>query len=321
MRARYIARKFGWALITLFFVLTFNFFLFRIMPGDPAGLLARSQKLTAEQVAEQRKLYGLDDPLLAQYWKYLKETVTGQLGTSYMTGRPVLDTIGERIWPTVLLVGVGTTLAIIVGLVMGIKGGWRRGSVFDKSSMYGSLTLYSTPEGWLGMMLLIIFAGSLGWFPVGGYDSGTSQTGWAHAVDVLNHLVLPAATLALGYGASYMIVMRSSLIEIKDEDFIGAARAHGLTPTKLRRRHAVPNAFLPSFTLIILSFGFVLGGAIVIEAVFSYPGIGLLTYQAIDGYDFPVLQGVFLISSVAVVIANLIADVSYTFLDPRIEEV
>jgi peptide/nickel transport system permease protein len=171
------------------------------------------------------------------------------------------------------------------------------------------------------MMLLIIFAGSLGWFPVGGYDSGDGSTGLAHVADVLNHLFLPAATLALGYGASYLIVMRSSLLEVKDEDFIAAARAKGLTETMVRRRHAVPNAFLPSFTLIVLSFGFVLGGAIVIETIFSYPGIGQLTYQAIDAYDYPVLQGVFLISSIAVVIANLVADLTYGFLDPRIEDV
>ena len=131
---------------------------------------------------------------------------------------------------------------------MGIKGGWRRGSKFDRSSTYGSLTLYSTPEGWLGMMLIIIFAVYLQWFPVSGYDSGGDLTGINHVVDVLNHLVLPAATLALGYGASYMIVMRSSLIEVKDEDFIGAVRAHGLTESMIRRRHGIPNAFLPSFT-------------------------------------------------------------------------
>ena len=320
MRVRYLARKLGWAVITLFFVLSFNFFLFRIMPGDPAGLLARSQRLTDAEVAQQRELFGLDQPLLAQYWTYLKQTLSGQLGSSYLTGRPVVDTIAGRLWPTILLVGVGTTVAIALGLAIGIKGAWRRGSRFDRGGLYGSLTLYSTPEGWLGMMMLIIFAGTLGWFPVGGYASG-SETGLAHLADVANHLVLPALTLALGYGASYMIVMRSSLIEVKDEDFISTARAKGLTETMIRRRHAVPNAFLPSFTLIALSFGFVLGGAIVVEAVFSYPGIGLLTYQAIDAYDFPVLQGVFLISSIAVVFANLLADVTYGFLDPRIDGV
>jgi len=321
MRASYLAKKVGWALVTVFFVLCFNFFLFRIMPGDPAGLLARSQRLTESEIAEQRAIFGLDEPLLQQFITYLQETLTGNLGTSYLTGQSVLETITERTWPTVLLVGVGTGVAIVVGLAMGIKGACRRGSAFDRTSLYGSLTLYSAPEGWLGMMLLIIFAGTLGWFPVGGYDSGDGSTGLEHVADVLNHLVLPAATLALGYGASYMIVMRSSLLEVKDEDFIATARAKGLTDTMVRKRHAVPNAFLPSFTLIALSFGFVLGGAILVEAIFSYPGIGLLTYQAIDAYDYPVLQGVFLISSIAVVIANLIADVTYGFLDPRIEEV
>jgi peptide/nickel transport system permease protein len=320
MKLRYLAKKIGWAFITLFFVLCFNFFLFRIMPGDPAGLLARSQKLTESEIADQRAVFGLDQPLLNQFGTYLKETVTGNLGTSYLTGRPVVDTIGDRVWPTVLLVGVGTVIAVVLGLLMGIRGAWSRGSKFDRSSLYGSLTLYSTPEGWLGMLLLIVFAGTLGWFPVGGYDSGDGSTGIAHVTDVLNHLFLPAATLALGYGASYMIVMRSSLLEVKDEDFLDTARAKGLTEVMVRRRHAVPNAFLPSFTLIVLSFGFVLGGAIVIETVFSYPGIGQLTYTAINAYDYPVLQGVFLILSVAVVIANLVADVTYGFLDPRIED-
>lgn len=320
MRARYLLRKLGWAVLTLFFVLTVNFFLFRVMPGDPASLLARSQRLTADEVDDLRALFGLDQPLLTQYWTYLRETLSGELGTSYLSGRPVVETITGYVWPTILLVGVGTGLAVVFGLMSGIKGAWARGSRFDKGSLYGSLTLYSTPEGWLGMMLLIIFAGTLGWFPVGGYASG-SQTGMAHAADVANHLVLPAMTLALGYGASFMLVMRSSLLEIKEEDFIGVARAKGLTESSVRRRHAVPNAFLPTFTLIVLSLGFVLGGAIVVETIFSWPGIGLLTYQAIDAYDFPVLQGVFLISSVGVVLANLVADFAYGFLDPRIVDV
>lgn len=320
MKLSYLARKFGWAGLTLFFVLTFNFFMFRIMPGDPAGLLARSQRLTEAEVAEQRELFGLDQPIIEQYWTYLRETLSGNLGSSYLTGQPVVSEIASRLWPTILLVGVGTTLAIIFGLMAGIKGGWYRGSRFDKGSLYGSLTLYSTPEGWLGMLLLLVFAGTLGWFPTGRYSSGDTE-GMAHVVDVANHLMLPALTLALGYGASYMIVMRSSLIEIKDEDFVNVARAKGLTETMIRRRHAVPNAFLPSFTLIALSFGFVLGGAIVVETVYSWPGIGLLTYQAIDAQDFPVLQGVFLLSSIAVVLANLAADVTYGFLDPRIQDV
>jgi peptide/nickel transport system permease protein len=167
------------------------------------------------------------------------------------------------------------------------------------------------------MLLLIMFAGMLGWFPAGGYSTSSGSG----ATDVANHLVLQVLTLALGYVGQFMIVMRSSLLDVKDEDYITTARAKGLPDPLVRRRHAVPNAFLPSFTLIVLSFGFVLGGAIVVETVFSWPGIGLLTYQAIKDQDFPVLQAVFLLSSTAVIVANLLADVTYGFLDPRVQDV
>jgi len=319
MKAGYLARKVAWAFVTLLFVLFVNFFLFRVMPGDPVALLARSQRLTPEAIEQQRALFGLDQPLLQQFGTYLHQTFSLQFGSSLLSGQPVTEVIGSRVWPTVLLVGVGTTLAIVLGLLAGIRGGWTRGSGFDRGSLYGSLVLYATPEGWLGMLLLIVFAGTLGWFPSGGYSSGASS-GIEHVTDVANHLVLPALTLTLGYIGQYMIVMRSSLLDVKDEDYIATARAKGLTDPLVRRRHAVPNAFLPSFTLIVLSFGFVLGGAIVVETVYSWPGLGLLTYQAIQDQDFPVLQAVFLLTSLAVIVANLVADVTYSMLDPRIEE-
>ncbi len=320
MRLRYIRRKCGWALLTLWFVLTANFFLFRIMPGDPIGLLARSQRLSAEALAHQLTLFGLDRPLPLQYLIYLKQTLTGHLGVSIISGTDISTLIAGRIWPTVLLVGVGTGLAALVGVLIGIKGGWARGTSFDRSSLYGSLLLYATPEGWLGMLLLITFAGTLGWFPAGGYTSSSGDTA-PQLGDIASHLFLPALTLTLGYIGSFVIVMRSSMIDVKDEDYITTARAKGLSDGQVRRRHAVPNAFLPSFTLIVLSVGFILGGAIVVETVFSWPGLGLLTYQAIKDQDYPVLQAVFLLSSLAVIIANLVADITYGFLDPRIEEV
>ncbi|HUW16791.1 MAG TPA: ABC transporter permease, partial [Actinomycetes bacterium] len=146
----YVARKLGWAALTLFFVLTVNFFLFRVMPGDPVALLARSQRLTPEAVAEQKALYGLDQPMLQQFLTYLWQTLTGHLGSSLVSGQPVTRVIGGRVWPTVLLVGTGTTLAILVGVLAGIRAGWFRGTRFDRGSLYGSMLLYSTPEGWLG---------------------------------------------------------------------------------------------------------------------------------------------------------------------------
>lgn len=320
MRWGYVGRKVLWAALTLFFVLTVNFFLFRVMPGDPLALLARSQRLTPEALEQQRQLFGLDQPLWQQYVSYLGQIAHLDLGVSLISGVPVTDMVASAIWPTVLLVGLGTLLAVVLGLLAGIKGGWTRGSRFDRSSLYGSLVLYATPEGWLAMLVLIVFAGTLGWFPAGGYASPTT-TGWAHVVDVANHLVLPLLTLTFAYVGQFMIVMRSSMLDVQDEDYIGVARAKGLPDVLVRRRHAIPNAFLPSFTLIVLSFGFVLGGAIVIETVYSWPGLGLLTYQAIEDQNYPVLQVVFLLASAAVIVANLVADIAYGFLDPRIEEV
>jgi peptide/nickel transport system permease protein len=315
----YLLRKILHALVTLLFVLTFNFFLFRIMPGDPVALLTRSERLTPEDVAALRADYGLDEPLPQQYVTYMSNTLRLDFGISLRSGVPVSTLIAERLWPTVLLVGTGTVLSTVLGILIGIRGAWTRGSRFDSTTLYGSLVLYSVPEGWLGMLLLIVFSGTLGWFPAGGYESG-QQTGLAHVIDVANHLFLPCLTLTLGYIGSYAIVMRSSLLEVMNDDFVLTARAKGVPDRLVRRDHAVPNAFLPTFTLVFLSFGFVLGGAIIIETVFSWPGIGLLTYTAIVNLDFPVIQGVFLLSSVTVILFNLFADVAYTYLDPRVRE-
>ena len=209
---------------------------------------------------------------------------------------------------------VGVVLAAVIGILIGIRGGWRRGGTFDSGSLFTSLALYSTPEGWLGMLLLLFFAGWLGWFPAGGFSS----TGGSGAGDVAGHLALPVLALSLGYIGPYAMVMRASMIEVKAQPYITLARAKGLSDPDVRRRHAVPNALLPTFTLVVLSVGFILGGAIVIETVFSWPGIGLLTYEAIETLDYPVLQGVFLLSSSAVILAAFIADIAYGALDPQV---
>ena len=328
---RYLTRKVLHAMATLLFVLLFNFVLFRVMPGDPIANLTRSQHLTELDRAEMRESLGLCQPpagvsrcsLMQQLTTlptYLRATLTGNLGRSLRSAAPVTEEIGGRLLPTALLVGLGTLFATTFGVLIGIKGGWRRGSRFDTTSLYTSLVFYAAPEGWLGMILLILFAGTLGWFPSGGYRSSADLSGFAHFVDVANHLFLPCLTLTLGYIGEYAIIMRSSLLEVMNEDFILTARAKGVQDRLVRRRHAVPNAFLPTFTLIFLSFGFVLGGAIVIETVFSWPGIGRLTYDAIADRDYPVIQGVFLLSSALVILFNLLADVTYGYLDPRIRQ-
>jgi peptide/nickel transport system permease protein len=318
---RYLLKKTIHAVATLAFVLTLNFFLFRVMPGDPAKLLARSKlHLNHQQTEALIREFGLDKPLWSQFLHYFPDTLSGHLGVSFVSNRPITAVVGERIWPTVLLVGMATLVATIIGLLIGIRGAWRRGSAFDTGSLLGSLVLYSMPEGWLGMILLILFGGALGWFPVQGWESATPASGLGHLFDVLNHLFLPCMTLVLGYLGEYAIIMRSSLLEVMGEDFITTARAKGVPDRLVRRRHAVPNALLPSLTLVFYSFGFVLGGSVIVEEVYSWPGLGQLTYQAINSLDYPVIQAIFLLFSAAVIVFNLFADILYGYLDPRVTE-
>ncbi len=320
MSRRYLLRHVLHAVGTLTFVLAFNFILFRAI-GDPVELLTHSTlHLDPSEKAALREELGIDDPLPAQFINYVGDSLRGEFGYSFITGRPVIESVAEKIWPTILLVGTSTILSTLFGVLIGIRGAWRRGSAFDTASLLGSLTLYSMPEGWLGMLLLILFAGILGWFPAGGIESTDRLTGFAHVLDVAKHLFLPCLTLTLGYLGEFAIIMRSSLLEVMGEDFIQTARAKGVRDTEVRRRHAVPNALLPTFTLTFYSIGFILGGAVIVEQVFSWPGLGQLTYAAIESLDYPVIQAVFLLSSAAVILFNLLADVLYGYLDPRVKE-
>jgi peptide/nickel transport system permease protein len=320
---RYVLSKIGQALATLAFVLAFNFFLFRVMPGDPVRLLARAQglELSRDAIGELIADLGLNKPLLAQFWDYLGDTLRGNFGDSFIYGEPVTTIFGRFMWPTILLVGVATVLMTVIGLFLGVRGGWNRGSKADLASMGISLVLYSMPEFWLGMMLLVLFATTLGWFPQGGFQSTQAGiTGLDKVVDILNHMFLPMITLTLAYIGEYYLLMRSSLLDVLGEEYITAARAKGIRESQVLWRHAVRNALLPTVTLLALSFGFVIGGAITVELVFSYPGLGLLTFEALEAQDYALLQGMFLFFSAAVIVANLIADILYSYLDPRVKE-
>ncbi len=316
----YVGRKFLGAAGTLLFVMLFNFVLFRVMPGSPVDTIARNQRLSPGEIEALIADFGLDRSLPAQVPGYLWDTVRGNLGFSYTSGRSVTSVLAERVWPTVVLVLPATIISVAVGVWLGIHAGWRRGSSTDAGSVGASLVLYSTPEGWLGMMLLVVFGVWLGLFPLGGYTSTPPPQGSAYVADVMTHAFLPVVTLALAYIGEYVLIMRSSMVEVTHEDYLLTARAKGLTDREVRRRHAVPNALLPTVTLIFYSFGFVLGGAVVIESIFNWPGLGLLTFQAIDNQDFPVIQGVFLLSSFLVIACNLAADLSYGYIDPRVRE-
>jgi peptide/nickel transport system permease protein len=322
---RYILGKVLQAVLTLAFVMVFNFFLFRVVPGDPAGLLLRgTTAFNPENVQQVTHELGLDKPLPQQFLVYLENTVTLNFGESYfLRGQDVKGVIADRIWPTMLLVATSTIASAAIGLIIGIYGGWRHGSRFDVTSQGFTLFVYSMPEFWFGILVLMAFAGGIGpfpsIFPAGGYSTpGADLTGFAYVADVLNHLALPWFVLTIAYLGQYALIMRNSLIDVMNDDFVTTARAKGVREKQVLWHHVVPNALLPTFTVVLLSLGFVFGGAITIEYVFSYPGLGLLEVQAIDSKDFPLLQGLFLLFSGAVILANLVADILYSYLDPRV---
>jgi peptide/nickel transport system permease protein len=231
----------------------------------------------------------------------------------------VSEEIWSRAWPTIALVGVSTLLSTIFGVMMGIAAAWKRGSKTDYGSTVFTMATYSMPDFWLGILLLVTLGVSLGLFPVGGMtDPGSDATGLALLLDQAHHMFLPAVTLTVAYLGEYAIVMRSSLLDTMREDYLTLARAKGLRDIAVRNRHAVPNAILPVITLIAINFGFVLSGAIAVETIYSWPGLGRLTYDALNGPDLPLLQGLFLVFSAAVIFFNLVSDLLYAYLDPRV---
>jgi peptide/nickel transport system permease protein len=315
---RYVGRRLMGALGMLVFVLVFNFFLFRIVDSDPLSKY-RGRVLTAEKRQEIIAKFGLEGSKWEQFVRYIKQTARFNFGYSTDSGQRVWKVIWDALPNTLLLVGISTVITIAVGLWVGAKAGWRRGSGFDKSSTGIAMLLYAMPEFWLGMLLLVFFGARAGWFPTGGVRDLTRHlSGFPMVVDRAHHLFLPVLTLVLAYVGSYSLVMRSSILETVGEDYLTVARAKGLRDDDVMRRHAVPNALLPSVSLIAISFGFIIGGAITTETVFSYPGLGLATSEAIRKNDLPMLQALFMFSSAALIVANLAADLLYGYLDPRI---
>jgi peptide/nickel transport system permease protein len=308
---------------SLAFMLVVSFVLFRVMPGDPARTLGRGRFTSPEQLEEFNRTYGLDQSLPQQFVTFLKNTVHGELGISLRYRVPVRDLILDRIWPTLLLVGTATILAAVIGIWLGVRGAWERGGTFDNISTGASLTLYAMPEWWLGLLLIAAFAVGVGpipgFFPTGGLHSvDADPTSFMGVLDTIRHLTLPVVTLTLAYLADYALIMRSSLLDELGEDYLMTARAKGLRDVQVRNRHAVRNALLPTTTVVALSLGFVVTGAITIETVFSIPGLGLLATEALSVPDFWVLQGTFMVASVGVILANLAANLVYGLLDPRV---
>ena len=323
MTGQYLARRLATAGFTIGLSVDINFALFRAMPGSPERVILRgTPNVTQAQLQAVRERWGLDRPVFPdQLVAYVGSTLTGDLGYSFVArGQTVTDVLAQRIWPTVILFGLGELVAIVLGLALGAYSGWRRGGPIDYVGNGVSLVLYSTPYFLLGMALLLVFATSLRLFPTFGMmTAGASYDGIVdRLLDFWGHLVLPLATVSLGLVGQYAIVMRSSIIETLSEDYVTTARAMGLREGRVLRHHALPNALLPTVTLIAINLGYVVAGAITVEVVFNWPGLGTLAVEALTARDYPVLQGIFLLLSVAVVLANLVADLVYGLLDPRV---
>lgn len=314
---RYLWTKALGALTSLVMVVFLGFFSFRILPGDPAVEMTRGRRVSAEEVERLRREFGLDKPLLEQFWRYVVDLFHGNLGTSYTYNQPVTTLIAERVWPTLLLTGTAATLSVVLGLWLGQRAAWKRDSGFDRTASGISLVLWSVPTFWLGLLLLMLLGGPL---PTGGMVTpGTSYTGFEHVVDVVRHLVLPVTTMVAVTFAQYLLTMRSSMLEEMGADYLTTARAKGLREDLVRTRHALPNALLPTVTLIFLTLGHLIGGAVTVETIFSWPGLGYLTYQGLSTPDLPLLQGTFVVFSGIVVIMNFLADLVYRVLDPRLK--
>ncbi len=317
--ARFAATKIGGGLISLLLVVVLGFFLFRALPGNPIRAQVSDSRLDLEQIRKLRAEWSMDKSLFGQFLDYLGDLLRGDLGTSFKYKQPVADLIGARIGPTLLLTGTALILALVLGLWLGTRAGWRRGSRFDQLTTGTSLVLWSVPTFWLGLIMLVVFAVGLDLFPTAGMTTPGGVDGFfASIVDVLHHLTLPAVTFAAVTYAQYLMVMRSSLLEEMNADYLTTARAKGLTDDAVRRKHAVPNALLPTITIIFLHIGLLVAGAVTVETVFSWPGLGLLTYHAIQFPDYPLLQGAVLVLAGGVVVMNVLADLVYRFIDPRV---
>ncbi len=338
-RWRYLLKKIAWSLFTILFVVILNFFLFRILPGDPARAGVRDPRLTKENIEAIRVRFGLDKPVVncfeslnpikvgsctvnpldTQFFIYLGNLLHGDMMISFHTNRLVTEILSERLWNTIILIGAGQILAIIFGVLFGMFSAWKARTSIDYVLLTISLVAWSLPTFWLGIILL--FWGSNHGMPIAGMSTpGMSSypliVQWG---DIARHMFLPTLTYTIIYMGEYMLIMRSSLLDVLSEDYILTAKAKGLSTFQILKDHAITNAMLPLVTIIAINLGFTVGGVIQIETVFSWPGLGMTIVEALNRRDFPVLQGAFLLIAVAVIFANLLADLAYSYLDPRVK--
>jgi peptide/nickel transport system permease protein len=318
----YVVKRIFRAILTLLIIIVINFVLPRMMPGSAVTYLAAGPKIGPE--ARQRLIaqFGLDKPVLDQFWLYLTNLFRGDFGVSFQYyPKTVAEFLVERIPWTLLVFGSSMLLAIVIGLFLGITSAWRHGTKTDVTIQTFSLAIWSTPFFWTGMIFLMVFAFWIPLFPLrGSVTSGAVyQSPLDYVIDIFKHAALPMLTLTTGWFAETALIMRSSMIETLSEDYILTAEAKGLKEGRVKYRHAARNALLPVVTTIAISLGTVIGGSVLVENVFSYPGLGRLIFDAVMTRDYPVLQGAFFVLAVFVTLANFAADMAYAHLDPRIK--
>lgn len=318
---RFILMRLAKGVLVLLAIAVLNFFLIRAAPGDPATVLAGEAGASDPVYMEQlRARFGLDRPLPEQLWIYVSDLATLDFGHSARHNRPVLDMIAERLPATLLLAGTAFVLSLIFGVALGVLAAARVGRLSDTLITVLALVFYATPLFWIALMGQVLFALKLGWLPNIGYVTiGAGHTGLDHVLDVARHLVLPGMSLALFYMALYARIMRASTLEVFGADFVKTARAKGLAEGYITRRHVARNAILPVVTLAGLQAGQIVGGAVLIETIFAWPGIGRLLFDALMQRDYQLLLGVFFFCSALVVLFNIVTDLVYRIADPRIE--
>ncbi len=307
--------------ISVFLFITIMFFIFRLMPGNPIALMIEEVNVTPEAREQLIKMWGLDKPVWQQYLIYIKNLLKGDMGTSFVYSKPVIEVIaGRKLLNTLALLISSHGMALLIGMILGVWAAWRRGTPIDLGALVTSLILYTIPVFWLGLMLLMLFAVRLRWFPLSGTITPARSYAniFQYMGDYLHHLVLPMISITLIRLGADFLVMRNTMITVVREDFITTAIAKGLPEKIVVWKHAARNAMLPIITLAGLDMAFVVSGAVLTESVFGWDGIGKLTYEAAMNRDYPILQGLFFILVVVVLLANFLTDLMYAYLDPRV---
>jgi len=317
---RYLGRRAMTGILMVLISVCVNFTLVRLAPGDPIRIMAGTDNPNLEQIAVMTEKYGLDKSIPEQFVLFVQGILRGDLGFSYLNDEPVLDLIMQKLGATLMLSLTAMVISVIIGTFLGVQAARRNGSWFDRIVCSISYVFDSTPGFWLGMMMMLLFSSRLRWFPTSGMvDLRAGYTGFRRILDIAYHLVLPVTTLVLVQVPYYFRIARSSVLQVMSEDFITTFKATGMSRKKIFNKYVFKNAILPTITVVGMSVAFLLMGSVLLETVFSWPGMGRLLMGSINKRDYPVLTGVYFILSCSVAIMMIVVDIIYGMVDPRIK--